>query len=178
MHINNQPVYVAETTNSEALKNWREHQYSLTDKLKEAKGSASLELISQKWIQPTWWDKYLLQVDDAPIYQREILMRHQDIVYWYARTVIPQNCYVLNPVFFKRLENESIRNLIFNNDKVQRVNIVSYPIDKQCIEYHWVRKYLYIRNEIVWIRLAQYSFENKGFFYVIELLLPELENVS
>src|SRR3989338_3245735 len=127
MYINNQPVFTAETDHPEALSDWRVHPYSLTDKLLALKGSTQLELISQKWIKPTWWDTYLLQIKDTLIFQREIMMKHQNIDYWYARTIIPQKCYHINPDFFKRLEKESIRNLIFDSHLVHRVSMVSYP---------------------------------------------------
>lgn len=177
MHINSQPIFFAETKDPEFLKDWREHQHSLTDKLKVAKGSTQLKLISQSWIKPTWWDRYLLQINDELIFQREIMMRHHGIDYWYARTIIPQKCYNLNPDFFKRLEKESIRNLIFDEDKVHRVHMINYPIDKQCIEFNWVKKHLNMVHGMLWVRLAEFSFQHLESFYIAELLLPELESV-
>ena len=178
MYINNSPILFAQTHDSNFLIDWREHQYSLTDKLKEAKGATQLQLISQSWIQPTWWDTYLLKIKDELIFQREIFMMHLEVEYWYARSIIPEKCYKINPEFFKRLEKESIKNLIFNSDQVQRTHIMTYPIDSQCIEYSWVKKYLKNVNGILWVRLAEYSFENREAFHLIEILLPALENVS
>lgn len=178
MHINNQPIWVAESNRPDALKDWREYQDSLTDKLQSAKGSVQLELLAQQWIKPTWWDKYLLQISDEFIFQREIMMKHLDIEYWYARTIIPKKCYNLNPDFFKRLEKESIRNLIFNNDKVHRVTMINYPVDDQCIELFWVKKHLKRVESGVWARLSEFSFEHLESFYLIELLFPELEGVA
>ena len=178
MYINNQPVFTAETEHPEALKDWRVHQHSLTDKLQALKGSTQLELISQQWIRPTWWDTYLLQINDELIFQREIMMKHQDTDYWYARTIIPQKCYNANPEFFKRLEKESIRNLIFEGNQVQRVTMISYPVDNQCLEFYWVKKNRRTIDGIIWVRLAEFTFEYAESFFLAELLLPELENVS
>ena len=178
MHINNQPLFFAESNKPDALKDWREHQDSLTDKLHSAKGSIQLDVLSQKWIKPTWWDKYLLQINDEFIFQREIMMKHLDIEYWYARTIIPQKCYALNPDFFRRLENESIRNLIFNNDNVHRVTMINYPVNNQCIEFNWVKRNLNNVKTDIWARLSEFSFEHVESFYLIELLFPELEGVA
>lgn len=177
MYINNQPVLTAETEHPEALKDWRLHQYSLTDKLQALKGSTQLELISQRWIKPTWWDTHLLQIKDELVFQREIMMKHQDIDYWYARTIIPRKCYNINPEFFKRLEKESIRNLIFDSNQVHRVTMVNYPVDNQCIEFSWVKKNMRTINGIIWVRLAEFSLAHLESFYLAELLLPELESL-
>ncbi|BCA95376.1 4-hydroxybenzoate synthetase [Legionella antarctica] len=176
MYINNQPVFTAETQYPEALKEWREYDHSLTDKLQALKGSTQLELISQQWIKPTWWDTYLLQVNDELIFQREIIMQHREVDYWYARTIIPQKCYKIYPEFFKRLEKESIRNLIFDSHQVHRVAMISYPVDKHCIEFNWLKKNRDTIDGIIWVRLAEFSLEHLESFYLAELLLPELES--
>lgn len=178
MFINNRPIFVANSMQTDSLRDWRECPHSLTDKLQTVKGSVQLELISQKWTQPNWWDRYLLQIHDELIFEREILMKHQSTVYWYARTIIPQKCYNSNPEFFKRLEKESIRNLIFNNPKVHRAVMLNYPIDQQCIEYHWAKRHLAHIDGIIWVRLAKYTLNYLESFYLAELLLPELENAS
>lgn len=113
MSINYQSLLIADTKGPGLLKDWLEYQGSLTDKLKAMTGDAELERLSQNWSIPNWWDKYVLCIQDKSIFQREIVMKNQGIVYWYARSVIPQSCYALKPEFFNRLENESIRNLIF-----------------------------------------------------------------
>lgn len=176
MFINNQPIFIANPHKDDSLRDWREYAHSLTDKLQKVKGSTQLTLMSQKWTQPCWWDKYLLQIRDAQIFEREILMKHQDTAFWYARTIIPQKCYNVDPDFFKRLEKESIRNLIFDNPNVHRVTLLNYPIDKQCIEYHWAKRYLEQLDGVIWVRLAEYSFNELESFYLAELLLPELES--
>ncbi|CEG56798.1 chorismate--pyruvate lyase family protein [Legionella fallonii] len=178
MFINNQPIFVAEPQNPHSLLDWRECRHSLTDKLQAARGSTQLTVISQQWTRPTWWDRYLLQIDDELIFEREIMMKHHHTDYWYARTIIPKKCYFSDPEFFKRLEKESIRNLIFDNSKVHRVTMLNYPIDKQCIEFNWVKKHLNNIDGIIWVRLAEYSLNYLESFYLAELLLPELECLS
>lgn len=193
MYINNNPLLVADSKKPISLSDWINHQNSLTDKLLASKGSIDLELLSQEWTTPTWWDKYLLQINlicdvedregeviksQQLVFQREILMRSENIAYWYARTIIPQKCYDLNPDFFGRLEKESIRNLIFGNHEVHRVLMTGYPIDKQCIEFYWVKKYINTIKGTLWVRFGEFSYHHMESFYLMEILLPELENLD
>lgn len=177
-YIKNHPIFFAETKNPEALKEWREYPYSLTDKLSRTKKGVQLELLDQKWIKTTWWDKWFLRIDEKLVFQREILMKHQGMDYWYARTIIPQACYHRNPALFKRLEYESLRNLVFESPGVHRVELISYPVDENCTEFHWVKKHLKTLQGVLWIRLSEFSLDQLEPFYLIELLLPELEKVA
>lgn len=162
----------------EKLSSWLYYSHSLTDKLKNEKGQCSLALLSQGWATASWWDKYNLLINEPFIYQREILMQAENITYWYARSVIPKSCYELNEAFFKRLEKESIRNLIFESDDVKRIDFKVYAIDNTCIEYHWLKPYLPLQEERLWLRLAHYSYCNQASFFLIEILLPSLEELS
>lgn len=178
MQIQSKPILIAEAIEPKLLSAWINYQAPLTDKLQRIKGSSDLVLLSQQWDRPLWWDAYLLQIKDELVFQREIIMRSHDVDYWYARTVIPQKCYDLSPVFFKRLEHESIRNLIFETQEVHRVSMTCYPIDKQCLEFYWVKKHINTIKGILWVRLAEYSFQHCESFYLMEILFPELGNVA
>lgn len=174
MLIHNQPIYVAEPKNPEFLKDWREHAYSLTDKLQAALGSIQLEVISQLWKTPDWWDTHFLGIANELVFQREIMMKHHNVEYWYARTIIPYTCYYHDAEFFKRLEKESLKHLIFDTPRVNRIHRIDYSINSSCIEYHWVKKQLSWLDDILWIRLAEYSLDELQSFYLAEILLPEL----
>lgn len=104
-------------------------------------------------------------------------MKNQGIVYWYARSVIPQSCYALKPEFFNRLENESIRNLIFDESSVRRLPILCYPVDQLNLEFHWVKKYIGSEYSQMWVRFTELVFQEKSSFYLVEILLPELESL-
>lgn len=177
MYINSQPIFFADTSNPDFLREWREHDGSLTDKLIAAQGSTDLDVVFQNWSNLNWWEQYVLNLKDARVFLREIIMKNAGVEYWYARTVIPQKCYDLHADFFKRLESESIRNLIFGESKVKRINMISYPINSENIEFHWVKKHIKSVQGILWVRLAEYSVQNSESFFLIEILLPELENV-
>ncbi|CAM2894559.1 4-hydroxybenzoate synthetase [Legionella steigerwaltii] len=178
MPINAQSVFKINTQSSEHLKEWLNHQASLTEKLHQIKGDAQIELISQCWINTDWWNKNLLQIHDEMVFQREIIMKSHGLAYWYARSIIPKKCYDCDPAFFDRLKNESIKNLIFNEEKVRRLQWISYPVDQQCLEYYWVKRNLDSVQGVFWVRLAEFSFQQKESFYLVEIMLPELENIT
>lgn len=177
MYFNGRPLFTAEAKHSAALIPWLNHRDSLTDKLKAITGGVEITVIAQGWVTPNWWDACILKVTNELVLQREIFMRSGGRNYWYARTVIPQKCYALNPTFFKRLESESIRNLIFSKE-VTRVNTLCYPVDKNCLEFYWVKKYSADIEQHLWVRLAEFSYAGTHSFYLIELLLPELEQLT
>lgn len=178
MQINNRSLYSADVSLPHQLSSWVTTQDSLTDKLHQCTGSTQLELKSQRWITPTWWDKLALNIHHELIFQREIIMKSMDVAYWYARAVIPEHCFNCDPVFFKRLEHESIKHLIFESAKVKRVMMVNYPVDHHCLEFFWAKKYLpYISKEL-WLRYSELRFDNQASFYLMELLLPELGTLT
>lgn len=157
---------------------WLQHNQPITDKLISLTGAAQLELCSQQWTSATFWDVYFLNISEKNIFQREILMKSHEQVYWYARTIIPESCYELEPDFFKRLYHESIRNLIFNEHKVTWIQRKIYPINAQCLEYYWVKQYLSPQPDILWARITEFSFQKKGAFYLLEILFPQLEELN
>ncbi|KTD68092.1 MULTISPECIES: chorismate--pyruvate lyase family protein [Legionella] len=178
MPINPQSIFTVNAQSSEHLSEWLNHQASLTDKLYQIKGDAQIELISQCWVNTDWWDKNLLQIQDEMAFQREIIMKSGGVAYWYARSIIPKKCYDLDPAFFGRLKDESIKNLIFNEEKVHRLKWFSYPADQQCLEYYWVKRHVNSVNGVLWVRLAEFSFQQKESFYLVEIMLPELERIT
>ncbi len=178
MPINTHLIFSLKAQSSNQFLEWINYQYPLTDKLREVNGDAQLELLSQQWLPTDMWSKSLLVIEDKTVFQREILMRSKGVIYWYARSIIPKACYELAPSFFDRLKNESIRNLIFNNDQVRRINAINYPVDQQCVEFFWVKKYIELTQETLWVRLAEFSFQQQESFYLIEIMLPALGEIK
>lgn len=177
LYTNNPKFWASSYKKPHKLIPWLEHDRSLTDKLCSIKGQVALNVLSQQWVKPTWWDTFFLSIQEDTIFQREIIMESQGIPYWYARTIIPKTCYDRHETFFDRLKKESVRNLIFDNDAVRRVQFMVYPIDKQCIEFYWVNKLLPHFEGTAWVRLAEFSIQNNASFFLLEILLPELEGV-
>ncbi|KTD15619.1 4-hydroxybenzoate synthetase [Legionella gratiana] len=177
MPINTDSIFIINAQSSESLKGWLNYQASLTDRLQKIRGEVQLELISQHWVNPDWWDKNVLLIQDEHVFKRDIIMKSRGISYWFARSIIPKKCYDLDPAFFDRLKNESIKNLVFGNNRVERINWTNYPINHHCIEFYWVKKNINVVDGILWVRLTEFSFQQSESFYIVEIMLPELELV-
>ncbi len=156
------------------LEKWLYYDQPLTDKLSNLSGDAKLKLLFQNWVESTDWDKKVLGINEK-IFQREIFMTSHNDIFWYARTIIPFACYSTQPDFFNNLNKESVRKLIFNNDKVHLVQRVVYSINTDFIEFDWMKKYLSSLQGEFWVRLAEFKFQNNNSFYLIEILFPQLE---
>lgn len=178
MPINTRLIFSLKAECSRKFLEWVNYKQSLTDKLRDMHGDAQIELLSQHWVRTDFWSKSLLDVRDHSVFQREILMKSHDIPYWYARTIIPQRCYDLDTEFFGRLRKESVKNLIFNMEQVKRVNSINYPVDDQCVEFYWVKKYIPTIRDVLWVRIAEFSFMEKESFYLVEIMFPELGEIT
>lgn len=178
MPIKMHSTFIVNAHCSEKLKKWLDYQASLTDRLQTITGDTQLELIYQGWFMPDWWDINVIQIPKGWVFKREIVMKSLGVPYWYARSFIPKQCYDLEPAFFDRLKNESIKNLIFGSNKVQRITCLVYPIDAHCIEFYWLKKNIPDIDGVFWVRLAEFSFLQRGSFFLAELILPNLESLS
>jgi chorismate lyase len=159
------------------LLTWLTYQSSLTDKLKANTGDAQLKLINQRWVLPSWWDKFMLGLSGTMVMQRNILMVAWQTPCWYARTIIPNDTYEAYRFFFDRLKHESLGDIIYNESRIKRNNMVTYAIDSQCLEYHWLPTSLQDKNAQFWLRLSVFTVADNSPFYLIEVFLPGLLKV-
>lgn len=156
------------------LNDWVDYQDSLINKLHALTGHVALKRLFQDWVRPCWWERQVLDMTEPLLCRREIVIGDGRDVYWYARTIIPSACYELEPAFFDRLEQEPLRNLIFNEPKVNKQSRYCYCIDERCIEYYWVKDFIKNPADLIWVRVTKLCFKAKESFYLIELLLPQL----
>lgn len=156
---------------------WLCHQNSLTVKLRTQTGHAELEVLEQHWTLPSWWDKFALGLPTEAVLHRNIVMFSKQIPCWFARTIVPERTYCENSQFFDRLTQESLGVIIFNEPKIERTQLLNYPINKNCIEYHWIPPLIMNKNEQVWIRLSVFTIAEITRFYLVEILLPGLMRV-
>lgn len=154
---------------------WLTYVKFLTEKLQTIAGDATLEVINQHWERPTWWDCYVLQLTETSVLHREILMHAHQQPCWYARTIIPESTYQADVKLFDRLNRESLGNLIFQGNKIQRASICHYAIDAKAIEYHWLTQSMHQQASVLWARLSEFQLKTKDSFFLIEILLPGLE---
>ncbi|MBA2711051.1 MAG: chorismate lyase [Tatlockia sp.] len=170
LHLNHSPP--------EAIKSWLFHNSSLTEKLKTESGEAKLQVLSQNWIRPNWWEKFTFEIAVESVIHRDILMFSQNLPCWFGRTIIPHDTFQANRFFFDRLSNESIGLIIFNEPKIKRDLLHAYSIDKGFLEYQWLPESLKNGNEQFWLRLSVFSLPDEHCFYLVEILLPGLMRVK
>ncbi len=153
---------------------WLTHQGSLTEKLKETAGEAHLQVIRQVWGKPDWWDRHALKIESEMVMHREIVMWAKKEPCWYARTIIPDSSYFSDTVFFDRLQKESLGKLIFDSSKVRRLMLINYSINPSCIEYYWLTELMHCHEKEFWVRMSGYIVNERGAFFLMEILLPGL----
>lgn len=160
------------------LRDWLSYSDSLTDRLQARAGDAQLRLLSHAWGPRSWWDQYVLDISDDQVIHREIMMYAHSEACWYARTIIPKQGYASDPPFFNRLQKESLGALIYDEPRIQRVNMEPYAINDQCIEYHWLSPFLCDLPSVLWGRLSELRFNTAFPFYLMEIMLPPLQRYS
>lgn len=157
---------------------WLTHTQSLTEKLKHAAGETSMKVVSQGFKQD-WWSQHVLELASAPVLQREIVMYAQGRACWYARTLIPNTTWQDNLALFAQLHHLSLGQLIFNPEhNISRSWLRHYAIDPGMIEFHWPQEELTAHAKQLWMRLSQFKIAAQHPFYLAEILLPGLLEVS
>lgn len=153
---------------------WLEHKSGpITSKLQEHSGEARLQLLQQSWKKTSYWDRQVLCLTDSQILEREILMSSGNINCWYAKTLIPKVCYEADEDFFKALDLVPLTQLVFNEPKVVRKQLIHYAISEDCIEFYWVRSWNYSKISPLWLRFSTFQFLETFNFYLIEVFLPD-----
>lgn len=156
---------------------WLLHQRSLTNKLSAIAGEATLKVHDQSWQILPREDREVLKINSERVYQRNITMSACERVCWFARTIIPETTYQEHKFFFARLATETLGDLIFGEHEVQRDKHFYYSINKQAVEYAWVKAVIpYLDREILWLRLAHFVIVSHP-FYLVEIFLPGLEEL-
>lgn len=161
------------------LMEWLLHKGFLMTKLQSLGVKPQLVVINEMWRnQIGWWEKNYLRINEKFL-QREIIVKADEHICWYARTILPITTYNNHPDLFKRLKNEPLGNLLFDpKNNIKRTSFKYYDINLDYIEYHWLDK-LNITNldSILWMRVSTFNMQNKGDFYLAEMYLPGLINV-
>ena len=156
---------------------WLTYTDFLTEKLQKLTGHAKISVLSNRWEKPSQWAKNKLGVMSTWVLNREICMKSQNDVCWFARTILPIETFELDPSLFNRLKEESLGQLIFYGTDISRVSHTYYPIDKHAIEYHWLDKSVHQDEKNLWVRLSEFKVHGTFSFYLIEILLPGLERL-
>lgn len=156
---------------------WLTYTEMLTDKLYKLSQNTSLKLLKQEVVNCNWWDKYVLGIINDKALHRQIEVLALDVPCWYARTIIPMKTYTNHEKLFVRLNKETLGDLIFGNNGIERSYLRYYAIDKNNIEYHWLDSKLLGINQKLWARLSRFTIKDDD-FYLYEVFLPGLEKYT
>jgi chorismate lyase len=157
---------------------WLTYVELLTEKLYNQAGNTSMSVLNQSQTTATWWDRYVLKLDFEAVFHREIVTSAWEKPCWYARTIIPMTTYKSHKLLFDKLRFESLGKLIFGNNKIKRESLEYYSINKQDIEFQWLTRDLYKESEILWVRRSVFYLPTNAKFYLVEILLPDLEKYT
>ena len=161
------------------VRNWLVHPDSITDRLIEKAGEASLMVLAQGFERACAWDKKIFNDVIDKVWCREIVMFAQGEAYWYARTIIPETTYANNQDFFDQLKIQSLGTLIFNSPIVQRKTLTSYVINEKMHEYQWIPESVKpYPTQPLWVRLSHLILHEHFPFYLVEILLPAAERYN
>src|SRR3990167_3210346 len=97
----------------EKLIPWLCYEASLTEKLKETTGDASIQVLGQGLRRPIWWEKKVLGLHEKLVFMREIVMYSHETRCWYARTLVPESTHQAHHDFFARLEKNALHVMLF-----------------------------------------------------------------
>lgn len=157
---------------------WLLYKDFLMTKLKNLCEKVTLQVISQDWIKKSWWEKHHLNIS-TEFLCREIIMKGDENICWYAKTLLPKTTYDNYLELFARLDKEPLGNLLFDPaNNIKRENFKYYPINSDYLEYHFLDKVgLSNLDDILWMRLSAFSFPSNDVFYLAEIFLPDLYQV-
>lgn len=144
------------------LLEWLTYTGKLTNKLYEKSKNTKLQVLKHE-IQPSnWWDRHVLHLDFELVLHREIVTYAWNDACWYARTIIPELTNDKYNKLFNRLKRESLGDLIFGDNGIERRYLIYYPINKYNIEYNWLTNNLTQKRDTLWVRLSEFRLQENG----------------
>ena len=154
------------------LIDWMLCQQAITDKLSRIAQHVRVEVLSHQWQPTNDWEHRLLRVTDSQLIRRDVVIKADGQPCWFARTMIPEQTYQQDPVFFDRLERTSLRTLVYHEPRVLRSLMHSYSFSQAVLEYHWLPQSFSEVADHLWGRLSMFHFDRQGYFYLFEVFLP------
>ena len=154
---------------------WLTCRTYLTEKLFAKSGDTSLHVLQQIWETANDWDRATLSLSDEIVLHRDIIVSAWNAPCWFARTILPNTTYQAHLPLFERLNHEPLGNLIFHSEAIQRLSLDYKLIEPQALEYTWIPSTLNLSQQALWLRSSTFQVENSDLFYLIEILLPNLE---
>lgn len=154
---------------------WVTYTGYMSEQLRAKSGQAILQVLQQTWEPANTWDQQILSISAEQVLHRDIAMLAWEQPCWFARTILPETTYQEHLALFQRLEHEPLGNLIFHTQSIKRLELRYYPITTQSPEYSWLPKTIDTHQQELWLRLSVFQVQNAELFYLVEILLPALE---
>ena len=159
------------------LVSWLTCTTYMMEQLYAKSGNADLKVLQQNWEPTNDWDRQTLALSDELVLHRDIVVSAWEHPCWFARTILPRATYDAHLSLFERLNQEPLGNLIFRTPAVQRLRLEHYSIETGSVEYAWVPKAI-DTQQLLWLRCSTFQVKDAELFYLVEILLPDLEHYS
>ena len=160
------------------LLSWLTCTTYMMEQLYAKSGNADLKVLHQNWEPTNDWDRQTLALSDELVLHRDIVVSAWEHPCWFARTILPRSTYDAHLSLFERLNQEPLGNLIFRTPAVQRLRLEHYSIETGSVEYAWVPKAIDTQQKLLWLRCSTFQVKDAELFYLVEILLPDLEHYS
>lgn len=158
------------------LYEWLIYPDSLTKRLLETAGDAKITVLAQGWNSVDWSNQWVAINPSEKIWCREIMMSANGGACWYARSLVPEITYARCSDFFEQLNSKTLGELIFNSPFVERTSLNHYSIDVNSKEYQWLPGAITpFLEPTLWARFSCLKLYKEFPFYLVEILLPEVE---
>lgn len=154
---------------------WLTYTGYLTEHLYAKSGHTALQIVQQIWEPSNAWDHQRLGLASQQVLHRDIVICAWERPCWFARTILPESTYQAHVNLFDRLNVEPLGNLIFHTQSIQRLSFEYYPVTSTCLEYTWLPETIDTQQQDLWVRLSTFQVEFAERFYLVEILLPDLE---
>jgi chorismate--pyruvate lyase len=163
------------TTPPQHLLPWLECTSYMMEQLFAKSQNTELQVLQQIWEPANSWDQQKLSLKVEQVLHRDIIVKAWGAPCWFARTILPRATFDAHFSLFDRLQQEPLGNLIFHTSEVRRLNLQYYAIAPHAVEYAWLPTDILTQQQTLWARLSTFQVANVELFYLIEILLPDLE---
>ena len=164
----------------EKLIPWLGYEDSLTEKLKQTTGDASIQVLGYGLQRLHGWERRVLGIQEPLEFIREIVMYSRETRCWYARTIAPESTYQVHHDFFARLEKNALHVMLFQEKRAVRQSMQCYGISKKELEFAWVKPFVVPQDAThseshltLWVRRCSFLIGGKAPFYLVEIFLPQ-----
>lgn len=157
---------------------WLTYTGYMSERLRARSGDAVLQVLQHGWEPSNAWDQHILGIAPEKVLHRDVLLLAWGQPCWFARTILPETTYQAHQALFQRLDSEPLGNLIFHTDEIKRLNLRYYPIQIDAPEYTWLPKTVDTQRRELWLRLSTFQVHQTELFYLVEILLPALEQYT